>query len=194
MYNELTNLLPQERRHTLLYDYVFRLGVVLILFITALTLIAAILLLPTYVLLMESARTKQAHLTDIKSTLSSVDETELSARLAALSADAATLLALTKLPSASGIVRTMLAIARPSIALSNFTYTPATSKPSKDGKSSITVPGTLVISGTAATRDALRNYQLALQGAPFASSVTLPISTYAKDSNIPFTITITLVP
>jgi len=48
--------------------------------------------------------------------------------------------------------------------------------------------------GIAATRDALRNYQIALQNAAFARAADLPVSAYAKDSNISFNITITLKP
>ena len=192
MYSKLMNLLPRERRHALSREYVFRLGVVLVVLITALTLIGAVLLLPTYVLLVESARTKQTHLTSIKSSLSSIDESVLSARLATLTADAKTLLALAKTPSASGILRTLLAVSHPGVTLSYFSYTPTVSMSNKSGKGSTTIPATLVISGTAATRDALRNYQLALQSAPFISSATLPISTYAKDADIAFTITATL--
>jgi len=52
----------------------------------------------------------------------------------------------------------------------------------------------LSVSGTAANREALRTYQLALQGAPFTLTAALPVSAYAKDSDIAFTITITLSP
>jgi hypothetical protein len=38
----------------------------------------------------------------------------------------------------------------------------------------------------------LRSYQLALQGASFARAVDLPVSAYAKDADIAFTVTITL--
>ena len=68
--------------------------------------------------------------------------------------------------------------------LSGFSYTPSSSSGS----------GTIALSGISATRDALRGYQLALQGAPFARSAALPVSAYAKDANIDFTITITLSP
>jgi hypothetical protein len=55
-------------------------------------------------------------------------------------------------------------------------------------------PGTLSVSGIAVTRGALRAYQLALQSAPFAVAANLPVSAYAKDTDIAFTITVTLTP
>ncbi len=184
MHSELTNLLPLERRHALRRSYFLRLGVVALLFASALTLAAAVLLLPTYVFLVNSYHAKEARLASIESTLSSSDETALSAQLAALSNDAATLVALENAPSASATIRAALATPRPGITLSGISYTPATG----------TAAGTLVLSGTAASRDTLRSYQLALQGASFARSADLPVSAYAKDTDIAFTITVTLAP
>lgn len=184
MPNELTNLLPLERRKALARDHLLRLGVAALLCMTALTVAAALLLLPTYVLLAEKARAKQAHLTTIESTFSSTSEAALTARLTALATDTATLSMLARAPSASAIMRSVLAISHPGITLSGFTYTPAV----------LTSPGTLAISGTALSRDALRGYQLELSSASFARTVDLPVSAYAKDSNIEFTITVTLTP
>ena len=184
MDNELTNLLPPERQRALSREYLLRLGTVAAALITILTFAAALLLLPTYMFLGQSAAAKGAHLANVENILSSSDEKTFSARLAVLSSDAAALLALGSIPSASTIVRTALAIQRPGITLSGFGYTPATAK----------VPGTLAITGTAATRDALRSYQLALSSAPFAAAANLPVSAYAKDADITFTITVTLTP
>ena len=100
----------------------------------------------------------------------------------ALTKEASTLAALANTPSASGIIHAALVVPRPGITLSSLTYTPTANK----------VPGTLAVSGVASTRDALRNYQLALQEAPFAISATLPVSAYAQDTNIAFTITVTM--
>ncbi|MBI4088592.1 hypothetical protein HY415_00670 [Candidatus Kaiserbacteria bacterium] len=184
MHNELTNLLPLERQGAFLRNYFLRLSVIFALLVSALVFISAVLLLPTYVFLAKSAGTKEAHLTNIESALSSADEKELSARLTALTRDAAALNALADVPSASGIFRTVLAVPRPGITLSGFAYAPAGDK----------APRVLTFSGVAATRDALRSYQLALQGAPFALSATLPVSAYAKDTDIAFAITVTLAP
>lgn len=184
MRDDLINLLPFERQRALSKDYVLRLGVVIVVFVTTLALASAALLLPTYVLLAASARAKQAHLATIEASFFSTESAALSARLAALSANAATLSALARAPSGSAIIRNALVVAHPGIALSGFSYTPA------EG----TARGMLVISGTALTRDALRGYQLALGSASFTESAHLPVSAYAKDSNIGFAVTITLRP
>ena len=184
MRNELTNLLSPERQRALARNYFLRLGVVFVVFLTLLTLVSAVLLVPTYVYLAESVSAKETRLATIESAFSSASEKDLSTRLAALSSDVAILTALSDAPSVSKIISSVLAISRPGITLSSFTYAPAGGK----------TTGTLIISGTAMTRDALRNYQLALQGAPFAVSATLPVSAYAEDTDIAFTITVTLAP
>jgi len=184
MHNELTNLLPQKRLRALRRDYFLRLGVVAALFLIALVFASAVLLIPTYVFLTASQRTKEARLANIESMPSSAEEAAFSAQLAALSNNAATLTALADAPSAIATIRAALAVSHPGISLSGLVYSPDTEKGSR----------TLLISGLGTTRDALRNYQLAIQSAPFARSANLPVSTYAKDTNIDFTITVTLAP
>lgn len=184
MHSEYTNLIPPERQRAFRHDYFIRLGVVATALAVSLVLAAAVLLLPTYVLLAESAKTEKARLAGIQSTASSSDEAILSAQLTALSNNAATLLSLAKTRSVSPIISTVLAISRSGVTLSGFAYALNKNKGL----------ATIAVSGTAATRDALRSYQIALQGAPFARSADLPVSAYAKDADIAFTITITLVP
>jgi len=185
MHNELTNLLPPERQRALSKEYFFRIGVVITVAVTTLTLVAAVLLVPTYLFLTGSAHTKREHLANIESKLSSADEKALSVRLATLSSNVASLIALSKAPSVSATMRTILAVSHPDVVLSGFSYTPSV------GKNSF---GTLEVSGSSSTRDSLRRYQLALQDTSFARSATLPVSVYAQDTDITFTITITLAP
>ncbi len=184
MRNELTNLLPPKRQRALLRDYFLRLGAIGVVLLGVLIFSATLLLVPTYLFLVDSAHAKETRLAATESTISSLNDSGLSVRLAALTSDAAALTALANTPSASGVIRSILAISRPDVTLSGFTYTPTVAG----------TQGTIAVSGIAATRDALRNYQLALQGAAFAISATLPVSTYAMGANIAFTITVTLAP
>lgn len=184
MNNELTNLLPQERQRMLSRDYFFRLGVAAAVLTTVLTVAAGLLLVPTYVFLVQNATTKQNHLSNIESLLSSSNEAALSARLAALSTDASVLTALRDAPSVTATVRSVLAVPRPRVSLSSFSYAPGGSGAS----------GALSIAGVAATRDSLRAYQLALQNDPLITAANLPVSAYAKDTDISFTISVTLAP
>lgn len=184
MTNDLTNLLPGERHRTLRREYFWRLIVVAAVLGIVLIASATILLLPTYLYVSNEVHSRTERLATVSSALASSDEAELLGRLDALSQDTATLSKLGTLPSASAVVSEVLAISRPGITLSSIAYTP------KAGNTA----ASMVISGMAATRDALRNYQLALQGTSFAQGVDLPVSAYAKDSNISFGITITFKP
>ena len=195
MKNDFTNLLPTPRRRALRRNYFFRLGVVAVLLVTALTVVAGALLLPTYVFLAQSTRAKEARLASVEAALTEGVEASLSARLSALSRDADALSALGRAPSASAVIRATLAVPRAGITLSSITYAPALSAAPKPGAPAAPKTlATLALSGVAATRDALRNYQLALQAAHFARSADLPISAYAKDTNNIFIITVALSP
>jgi hypothetical protein len=182
MNSELTNLLPIERQKDLRREYFFRMGVVIIVSISLLTLIASVLLIPTYVFLSGDVKAKKEQLENIKSQFSSSDEASLSSRLAALSSDAASLIALSNTKSVGTIIRGILAIPHPGISLLNFSYVTPSGLNSK----------AVTISGISATRSSLRNYQLSLQSDPSVLSAVLPVSAYAKDTEIAFTITITL--
>ena len=184
MTNKLTNLLPSSRQDLIAHEYFFRLGVVAIALFVALVLAAAALLVPTYVFLLGNAQAKETRLATIKTTLSSADEKDLSVRLSSLSNDVATLTMFAKKMPVSVATRSILGITRPGITLSGLLYTSVVGGNSP----------TLALSGTASSRDALRNYQIALQGAPLVFSAELPVSAYAKDTNITFTITVTLTP
>lgn len=184
MRDPLTNLLPEDRVRALRRSYFLRLGATACVLGTLLIAAYALLLLPTYMYLLSTAQAKRMRLSNIEASLASSDEAELSARLDALSNDAATLMTLGTAPSVTGLIRQVLAVSRPGVVLSGFVYAPAAGK----------TPGTLAVSGMAATRDALRQYQIALQALPFVASADLPVSAYAQDSNIPFSITLTLSP
>ncbi len=184
MMSDLTNLLPEERRRALDRGYLLRLGTVAILAVVLLFACAAALLVPTEVFLADAINTKNARLTVLNNSLDSADAAALSARLATLGNNVSAVSTLATVPHASSVMSEILAIVHPSIVLTGFTYVPPVKK----------APATIAVSGTAATRDALRSYQLALQSAPFASAVDLPVSAYAQDANISFTMTVTLAP
>ncbi len=184
MTTPLTNLLPDERIALLRRAYFLRLGVVALVAASVLSASAALLLAPTYQYLSSTLASKNAQLASVTASLSSTDGAALSARLAALSSDTQALAALANAPDAALAVRTALLVPRPGITLAALSYTP----PSAKG------PGTLSLSGTALTRDALRSYQVALQGSAFATAADLPVSVYAQSTNIAFSILITLAP
>ena len=180
---EPINLLPPERRRALRRDYFVRLAVLAVALSLVLVLVAGVLLIPAYVFLAGAARTKQAQLASIESALSSTDETALADRLSSLRAATAILVALATGPSVSALIRETLSVERPGITLTGFSYT----------RGAAAKPGMLTIAGVSASRNSLRAYQLALASVPGFASVDLPVSSYAKDSDIPFVITVKLL-
>lgn len=184
MHNTLTNLLPSERQRSLTREYALRIAVVAAMLTVVLTIAAGALLMPAYVFLAGSERTKAERLAAIDSAVVPADDAAFAARLATISKNVSALIALSKTPSISALLRETLSIARPGLTLSGFSYAPATAK----------TAAALTVTGIAATRETLRSYQLALQAAPFARSAALPVSAYAEDTDIPFTITITIAP
>lgn len=180
MHSDRTDLLPRARRRAIRHGYFLRLAVAASFALSALAVTASFLLAPTYLFLEQSVAAKQSRLAELKAALAASDEAALSARLATLSAQAAALSTLGTAPQAATRLADVLSVSRAGITLSGLAYARKTY--------------TITLTGTAATRDALRQYQLALSAAPFAARAELPVSAYAKDADIPFVITITLTP
>lgn len=178
---ELTNLLPRERVRALRYGYFIRLATVGVLLTAGIVVVNIALLAPSYLFLHEDAKASRGLMTSIDTALASAEGAEVSERLKRLEEDAAYLGRLETLPTASTAMRAVLGVPRTGIRVTGLSYSPPTT--GGDGK--------MLVTGTATTRDALRRYNLALGELPFVTSADLPISAYAADSNIPFTITLT---
>jgi len=183
MHLERINLLPPDRLAALRRGYFMRLGALAALILIALLAVHAMLLIPTHEFLVRQVEAKQAELDALSGNDTSAEEAAFETRLSALSASAARIIALKNSPSASGTLMQVLQIPHANVSLTGLTYTAA------QGAHAATV----AVTGVAGTRDSLRQYQLALQNASFISAADLPVSAYAQDTKIPFTIQLTLV-
>lgn len=172
------DLLPEDRRRKIRRAYVLRVSTVAAVLGIILVVAAAALLVPTYIYLVSALKAQSVRLASVESTISATDQTTLGKRLATLGTDATEIALLGATPSASEVIREVLAIGRPSIVLTGMSYALA--------------QNTLALSGVAATRNDLRAYQLSLAATPRFANAALPVSSYAKDRDIPFAITITL--
>ena len=179
---DLTNLLPESRVRALRREYFVRLGVVMLLLFSSIIVLSGFMLVPAHTFLENEITARERELADLSHNTAAADEAAFEARLTALSVQAKRIQELATVSSASSVLRGALSVAHQGVALSGFTLT-------SPGKSA----GTLTMTGRATTRDNLRRYQLALQNAPFVASANLPVSAYAKESNIDFVITLTLV-
>lgn len=177
---ELTNLVPHSKAKLFRQDYFIRLIVVMLVLVALLFFVQCILLLPSYIYENQSAVADTRELARLSASLATMQDQEVQKRLNALQAEAAHLQSLATTPTASAAVKAILLVPRPGIILTGFTFTQAGAAPS-----------TMQVSGVASTREVLRSYDAALAALPFVKTADLPISDYAKASNIPFTVTLT---
>lgn len=184
MNDNQTNLLPISAVRKLRREYLLRLATVAAALGLALLAAHAVLLIPTYFYSNANAAAKQTELDLLTASRATAEERAVADRLSQLRADAARLTRVAALSTGSGLVREMLAIPRPGIRLTGFAVTRG------EGET----PSVMKVSGVARTRDSLRAYVSALEAAPSVSAAEIPISAYAKESDIPFTVSITLKP
>jgi len=151
----------QEHAHAVRRDYFLRLATVAVLGLALVIIICAALLVPTHLLLSKQIKTKKSEPNAFEEKMSYIH-----------SFDHAT--------TASATLRTVLATAHPGVHIKGITLSVPTDA----------VSDTMTLSGAADSRDALRTYYLTLQAVPAVLSINVPVSTYAKESNLPFTITL----
>ncbi len=178
---ELTNLLPPDRLATLRREYFMRLVIVTVIALSGIAVGSGALLVPSYLYLVHEIQVHETNIQDLDGRLAQVNGPETKAELASLTSTATYLARLSTTSPATAAFRGVLAVPRTGITLTGLTYLPATH--GADGKMTLT--------GTAATRESLRAYDDALSALPYVDSADLPISAFAKDSDIPFVISLT---
>lgn len=179
--SELSDLLPERKKRGLRREYFVRLITTAFGLAILLIIVHSILLVPSYLYAHAQAAREQETLDRIVSSASSAQERGVNAQINAVQADIKYLGRLASLPTASNAVRAVLVVPHPGVTLSGFTF----SAPTNTGQARMT------ITGTASTRDTLRAYVASLGELSYVSKADLPISAYAKDSAIPFTVTLT---
>lgn len=177
---DLTNLLPQYRKRFLTRDYLFRLGVVAVWLAIFLVLIHGLLLLPSYLYVNGQIRSQEEQLITLEAAGGSANEQEVKARIAALETRAKQLAGLASQPTASGAIGAILIAPRPGVTLHGFTYAPAATADAHK----------MTLVGVANNRESLRQYLAVLDALAFVTKAELPISAYAKERDIDFTITL----
>lgn len=183
MLNDLTNLLPPERRHALARAYLFRVGTVALLLVASVIAVHGLLLLPSYLYMQERIAIAEGRLAELSERRAISGFEDLSTRIAAFTERAAVIQNLSQTPSAADTIRSVLEIPQRGILLSSFSYTP----PKPDGEG-----GTMLLRGTALTRESLRAFDSALDALPLVDSTDLPLSVYAQEADIDFSIALTL--
>lgn len=182
MIAKLTNLLPLERRTRLKQEYLLRLGTLIALSLVVVLVIHGILLAPSYLYLKSQAAVYRDRLAELSLARAASGYADLASRIATLSGNANRLIDLSRVPSGADAIRSILALPRTGISLSSFTFTPGSGD----------VDGRMTLMGVATTREVLRNFDLSLNGVEFVKATDLPLSAYATERDIPFTIALTL--
>ena len=181
MATELTNLVPAANTKSFRRLYFVRLGTIVVFMFAVVVGIQVVLLVPSYIYERESLNTASARLAQVSAAAASGQGAQVQSQLKALQGEAAYLQALDTTPTASAAITAILQVPRPGITLGSFTFTPPNNG----------ALGSLQIAGVASTRETLRSYDAALSSLSFIKSADLPISDYAKESNISFTIALT---
>jgi hypothetical protein len=162
--------------------YFMHLGTIVLIVLTLTVILSGLLLLPSYLYVHgEVVRGREA-LALIDAAQLSEAEASVKTRSENLVAATGNLARLAQAPQASAALRAILELPRTGIALTGFTYAAANTAEEKNR---------MDVSGIADSREALRNYVAALDALPFVDSAELPISAYARETDIPFTITLT---
>jgi hypothetical protein len=180
MHLETLNLLPPERLRALRREYFTRLAALGVGALGIVGIGSGALLIPSYLYVHEQTRLAETQLAALAKSEDTTNDKETKQRLAALTEEAASLSRLATTTSAGGTLRAVLAVPRPGISLSGLTLTP----------SSGNIPGKVALRGIAASRGALQEYARVLGTLPFVKTVDLPISVYAQEADIPFSISL----
>lgn len=174
------NLMPEDRRRAFLESYFYRLGAIALFALALLVVVHGILLIPSYLFISEQIRVHETELASLEAGIAEKAGDNVGVELASLEASVRALAKLKNGSAGSTVISALLEAPHEGISLSNIVF----EAPKGEGN------GRLALTGSADNRDALRAYVQGLSSLPFVSSVDLPISAYAKETDIPFSITI----
>jgi Tfp pilus assembly protein PilN len=179
MSHDVINFLPESSVRAFGRMYQARLASTVAVAVALLVVAHVALLTPTYLYIENEYMTRSAQLAMLAGEHAQEGQEALSARVGALAKNTERLDAFLGKPRVSTFVQALLTVPQTGVSL----YALSIDVPTLDGV-------TMRVSGTASSREELRAYHLALSTLPFVSSADLPLSVYAKESDIPFSITL----
>ena len=180
MSHDVINFLPEEKIRAFRRMYQARILSTAAVALAFLVVAHVALLTPTYLYIENEYTSRNAQLKALASERAQEGQETLAVRVEALAKNTERLDAFLEKPRASTFAQALLAVPQTGISLHAL---------------SIDVPAgnkiTIRVSGTASSREELRTYHLALSALSFVSSADLPLSVYAKENDIPFSISLT---
>ena len=175
------NLLPEMRKDSLRRMYLMRFLVVSVLVLFGVLIIQVVGMVPSYVYVEQQQVMYETELAGLGEKLAGAEEQGIQERVSTLEARALALQEGAKGSTASSVFRAVVAVPHAVIKIERLSFT--------RGKGEVTP--SLAIAGVAASRSTLSSYATALSHLPYVSNVDLPISAFAKETEIPFSLTLT---
>lgn len=174
------HLLPEKEKKVLKREYLFRLIFVILCFVGASLVVASVFLLPSYLLSNRKLADLNEQNSQIKQDIQKKTDPNLAKFLSSLKGNLAALKITNTTGSSSVPIKEITDKKTSGITLNQFFIN------YNDSGSSI------IVSGNAKTRDYLTTFYHDIQSIPDFSKVDLPISDFAADKNIDFTMTLTI--
>ncbi len=182
MNRDLTNFLPEDKKRAFRQLYLARVMTALVSMLLVVLFAHIALMFPTYLYVRQEYDVKAKRLADIADTTEKSKQEEVSKRITSLHANLERLHGFLAQPHSMPMIKSILAISGKGIHITSIS--------SSSGEPQATA-FSMRITGVADTREQLRAYQLSLSALPFVSSADLPLSAFAKEKDIPFSIAIT---
>lgn len=173
------NLLPKTEKDAIRREYRRRLFTVILWGIAVSTLVASLLLIPSFVLSRQREEAASARVLALSRRADAEKSAQVSAELAEVSTLLTLLATRAPTPSVFDVVRTIAAKRPPGVSFENIAFAPFSQ-------------GTfgVQISGVAENRAALVAFNRALETAGTFTRVELPLSNLAKSEDITFSINV----
>lgn len=172
----MINLIPPQGHSALRHEYLLRVASMYCFILGGVFVASAALMIPTYVL-------TSAQLNAVRSDNSENQETtQAFSRASEEIKTASAMLSQLRISQTSVVYSTLIEeIVRN--APSGIAFTTFQGRPEE---------GAITIQGLASTRNALASFKNALEASPMFEKADIPISDLARDTNLPFVITVTL--
>ena len=179
----MSNILPQTKKVSILWMYRKRFLAVVFIFIMCFAIVGSVLLVPAFLI----SRSSENLLTAQRDTLAGRETSTITHSLASTIGDINSRVAVFPLmvpasPLIADLINPILAAKTSTIHLTDFSYDPSAGK----GTAAIT------IGGAADSREALLAFGDKLKTIDGITNVNVPISSFIKDANVPFTISATM--
>ncbi len=173
----MINLLPDQEKNIIRKEYRLRVIAVILVGILITAILTIVFLLPSYILVLYKNKVAEQFVN--KTPTTEVDEEDFVATLRKAKISAQVLRPGPAVLTMTRVIEIINTTKTSNISITSMTYNKGAD-----------TPPTIDIIGKAKTRQSLVNFTQSLQKSQPIASVDLPVSSFAKDTDIPFSIAI----